>query len=56
MNNIIGTILVKVTIVMLDRSRAKHTGRYHSVKEAMDLASHAFPEATCISCIKLGVV
>lgn len=49
-----GTILVKVIITMSDRSCARHTGRYYSVKEAMDVASFDFPEARGISCIKLG--
>lgn len=51
-----GTILVKVIITMADRSCARHTGRYYSVKEAMDIACDAFPEASGISCTNLGVV
>ena len=47
-------ILVKITITMEDGSSARHTGRYHSVKDAMDIACHAFPEATSIWCINKG--
>ena len=50
-----GHILVKVIITMADHSCARHTGRYYSVKEAMDIALRAFPEALGISCINLGV-
>ena len=50
-----GAIIVKVIITMSDRSCARHTGRYHSVKEAMDIACYAFPEASGISCTNLGV-
>lgn len=50
----IGTVPVKVIITMADRSCARHTGNYYSVKEAMDLAQYAFPEARAISCINLG--
>lgn len=49
-----GTIIVKVIITMADRSCARHTGKYYSVKEAMDIALCAFPEACGISCINLG--
>ena len=49
-----GHILVKVIITMTDHSCARHTGRYYSVKEAMDVAMYAFPEACGISCINLG--
>ena len=49
-----GTIFVKVIITMSDRSCARHTGSYYSVKEAMDTACYAFPEARGISCINLG--
>jgi hypothetical protein len=55
MGNILGSILVKVIITMSDRSCARHTGHYYSVKEAMDVALYAFPEARGISCINLGV-
>ena len=54
MGNTLGSILVKVIITMSDRSCARHTGRYYSVKDAMDIACYAFPEARGISCIKLG--
>lgn len=55
MGNAIGTISVRVIITMSDRSCARHIGKYYSVKEAMDIACFAFPEATGISCTKLGV-
>lgn len=54
MSEALGTIRVKVTICMPDRSTARHIGRYYSVKEAFDIASAAFPEAFGISCINLG--
>lgn len=54
MGNAIGTISVRVIITMPDRSCARHIGKYYSVKEAMDIACFAFPEATGISCTKLG--
>ncbi|MDO8769559.1 MAG: hypothetical protein Q7K57_12815 [Burkholderiaceae bacterium] len=47
-------ILVKVTITMEDGSSARHTGRYCSVADAMDIACYAFPEANSIWCINLG--
>jgi hypothetical protein len=53
-SNAIGTILVKVIITMSDCSCARHTGRYYNVKEAMDIACYAFPEASGISCTNLG--
>lgn len=54
MGNTLGTILVKVIITMSDRLCARHTGSYYSVKEAMDVAMYAFPEARGISCVNLG--
>jgi hypothetical protein len=48
------TITVRVIITMPDRSCARHIGQYYSVKEAMDTACFAFPEATGISCTKCG--
>lgn len=50
----LGTVPVKVIITMDDHSSTHHTGHYYSVKEAMDLAQHAFPEARGISCVNLG--
>lgn len=54
MGNTLGSILVKVIITMSDRSCARHIGSYYSVKEAMDVAMYAFPEARGISCVNLG--
>ena len=54
LSNAIGTITVRVIITMPDRSCARHIGQYYNVKEAMDTACFAFPEATGISCTKLG--
>lgn len=53
-SNAIGTISVRVIITMPDRSSARHIGQYYNVKEAMDIACFAFPEASGISCTKLG--
>lgn len=55
MGNTLGGILVKVIITMSDRSCARHIGSYYSVKEAMDVAMYAFPEARGISCVNMGV-
>ena len=49
-----GTILVRVTIILASGAYTRQVKPYNSVKEAMDVASTCFPEAVCIACVKLG--
>ncbi len=56
MGNAIGTTLVQIKVKQAHKPCMTLTARYYSVKEAMDLAQHVFPDALNISCLKLAQV